>query len=147
MAEAAALRQAQVERTSGGGRGGRRVVAWLGAAVLVSLVAACPASARPREAADGYVFGDAEFVRTEFKVTIVEYDDAAAVTEAAIEAGALVAPTVSGSYGRVVRTRVFAWSRLRDGTCEIHILKPAVRYQPELLGHELAHCIYGRWHS
>ena len=31
-------------------------------------------------------------------------------------------------------------------TCRIFIPDPAWRYQPEIIGHEVAHCIWGRFH-
>ena len=33
------------------------------------------------------------------------------------------------------------------GTCKIYIKDPAWKYEPELIGHEVAHCIWGRWHK
>lgn len=42
---------------------------------------------------------------------------------------------------------LMAWAKVSEnGSCEIHIVDPAVSYKPEYMGHELAHCIYGRWH-
>jgi hypothetical protein len=137
MAEAAALRHAQDAGASGGGRGGRRVVAWLGAAVLVSLVAGCPASARQHEAADGYSFERKEYLQTRLDVRIVEH---ASYRE-------LLAAMPDGSPPRKTR-KVQAWSNISpDGYCEIHIIDQAVAYTPAAIGHELAHCIYGRWHA
>ena len=115
-------------------------------AAVALLGAAAPVPAAAKKAADGYHFGKAEFVRPEFRVTIVEYGTAKEVTEAAEKAGAVIAATQAGSYGRSVSSRVLAWSRIRDGECEIHIISAKVDYRPDLLGHELAHCIYGRWH-
>lgn len=42
-----------------------------------------------------------------------------------------------------------AWSALTGpdlSICTVHIIDPSVSYQPEWIGHEIAHCIYGRWH-
>jgi len=33
------------------------------------------------------------------------------------------------------------------GTCKIYIKDPTWRYEPELIGHEVAHCIWGRFHK
>ena len=115
-------------------------------AAILAVAAMWAAPSHARNAADGYRFEQAEFVRTDFAVKVVEYDSAKEVTQAAESAGALLAPTQVGNYGRSVSSRVLAWSRIRDDVCEIHIIKPTVEYRPDLFGHELAHCIYGRWH-
>lgn len=31
-------------------------------------------------------------------------------------------------------------------TCTIHMIDPAVNYQPDFFGHELTHCLYGEFH-
>lgn len=31
--------------------------------------------------------------------------------------------------------------------CTIHMIDPAVTYQPDFFGHELTHCLYGDFHS
>lgn len=33
------------------------------------------------------------------------------------------------------------------GTCKIYIKDPEWKYEPELIGHEVAHCIWGRFHK
>lgn len=33
------------------------------------------------------------------------------------------------------------------GTCKVYIKDPAWKYEPELIGHEVAHCIWGRFHK
>lgn len=35
----------------------------------------------------------------------------------------------------------------RNGSCVIHIIDVEVAYQPETIGHEFTHCIYGAWHE
>ena len=30
--------------------------------------------------------------------------------------------------------------------CTIFVVDPARKYEPEFLGHEFAHCVWGRWH-
>jgi hypothetical protein len=32
-------------------------------------------------------------------------------------------------------------------TCRIVIPDPAWQYSPEIIGHEVAHCIWGKWHK
>jgi predicted small secreted protein len=33
-----------------------------------------------------------------------------------------------------------------NGVCTIHMIDPAVNYQPDFFGHELTHCLYGDFH-
>lgn len=39
-----------------------------------------------------------------------------------------------------------SWNR-NKATCKIYIKDPAWEYTPELIGHEVAHCIWGRFHD
>ena len=38
------------------------------------------------------------------------------------------------------------WNQ-EKGTCKIYIKDPAWSYEPEYIGHEVAHCIWGRFHK
>jgi hypothetical protein len=44
---------------------------------------------------------------------------------------------------------VSAFTRWNEekGTCKIYIKDPLWKYEPELIGHEVAHCIWGRFHK
>lgn len=103
-----------------------------GAAIaLILALAACG----PQPAADGYKFEKTEFDRERFEVVMVQYDDNKSFLEAATAHGA-------GTEG----LQAFAVLRASDTRCEIHIMRVATHYAPEWLGHELAHCMHGRWH-
>jgi hypothetical protein len=39
-----------------------------------------------------------------------------------------------------------AFSILKPDACIVHILDPSTHYYPEYVGHEITHCMYGRWH-
>lgn len=99
------------------------------------LLAACDGGAS-RVAADGYAFGEPEYTQETFTVTMVQYDSDSSFTAAAREYGA----DKEGlqAFGLLSRDRQ---------SCEIHIRRIADAYRPEWLGHELAHCIHGRWHK
>jgi hypothetical protein len=45
--------------------------------------------------------------------------------------------------------KVSAFTRWNEteGTCKIYIKDPLWKYEPELIGHEVAHCIWGRFHK
>lgn len=109
--------------------------------VLISLavgmmVAALMSCNEQPGAADGYVFSNAEYRRLSQPITFVEHHSLAELRFEARTAGA-------PDDGR----ELMAWSELRSGGCTVHILDPSVRYYPEWIGHEITHCIYGRWHS
>lgn len=40
----------------------------------------------------------------------------------------------------------FAHFNSRTKICTIHILDPGLNYQPEVIGHEVSHCLYDEWH-
>jgi len=35
---------------------------------------------------------------------------------------------------------------LKGSECIIYIKDPAWKYEPEYIGHEITHCLYGKWH-
>jgi hypothetical protein len=47
---------------------------------------------------------------------------------------------------QIEASKVAAFSQIRAGRCIIHFVDQRVAFEPEHLGHELAHCIYGAWH-
>ena len=108
---------------------------YLGALTLVLLLplaialAGCGKSA----SADGYTFGKAEWIRTDSKISFVIHPSAKALQAA-----------FPGGKGT---DKLAAWSLIRGDTCIVHIIDPAVSYEPEYIGHEITHCVYGRWHS
>lgn len=44
------------------------------------------------------------------------------------------------------RVSAFTQWNPEKGVCKIYIADPDWQYKPELIGHEVAHCIWGRWH-
>lgn len=89
-----------------------------------------------RVGADGYSFGDPSFERTEVKVQLVTYKTRAEFMAAAKKRG-------------VDSLELQAFTELQSpfDRCIIHVMDPKVQYQPEFIGHELAHCFYGQWHT
>lgn len=86
--------------------------------------------------ADGYTFGPKEREQTSLVVSVVIHDDMASLRADALDAGAVV------PFDR----ELMAWSVLTPKGCTIHTLDPDMAYEPEWLGHETAHCVWGRWH-
>ena len=88
------------------------------------------------EAADGYAFGAATFDRAEPNIRIVTHRSLAELRAAA-----------PGGIYDTGTAKLMAWSVIRPDGCEMHVVDPAVSYQPEWIGHELAHCAWGEWHK
>jgi len=90
-------------------------------------------------AADGYQFAKAEYRQALVAVSVVEYDRPADLRAAGRKNGAKV------EAGR----ELMAFAVLTRGgkACEVHVMRPETDWQPEWLGHEFAHCVYGRWHD
>lgn len=90
----------------------------------------------PSPGADGYRFGEAEFERETVQVTLVQYDR---------QADFITAARANGAYREGLEA--FALLEANSPACEIHIMRIATNYRPEWLGHEMTHCIHGRWHK
>lgn len=93
---------------------------------LFFLLTACPGGT------DGYTFEKAEYTKTNFTVEMVLYDDLKSLQKA--------------SGLKLEDRELKAFSVLHKNNCQIHIVKPSANYEPEWIGHELTHCIHGRWH-
>lgn len=87
-------------------------------------------------AADGYLFGTPSFEKTKVEVQLVTYKTRVDFLEAARKRN-------------IKSDTVQAFTELRSpfDKCTIHVMDPKVNYQPEFIGHELAHCFYGQWHT
>lgn len=109
------------------------------ATALFSLVA-CDNTSK-QKGKDGYYFEKESFTRTEFPVEVVLVKDAAAITAAIKER--------NNVHGAIEPKNVAAFSIIRtnDPKCTIYMIDPKNKYEPEFIGHEFVHCIYGVWHS
>lgn len=106
------------------------------AAVALAFVALAGCEQGQR-GADGYVFGEPEYTLTDMQLRVVLYDDLITLRKA-LPAGHLMDGHEAMAWGRLSPT---------EGRCEVHIVRPARAYLPEWIGHEIAHCIHGRWHD
>jgi hypothetical protein len=109
------------------------------ATALFSLVA-CDNTSK-QKGKDGYYFEKESFTRTEFPVEVVLVKDAAAIT-AEIKKRNNIQGTVEPK-----NVAAFSVVRLNDPKCTIYMIDPKNKYEPEFIGHEFVHCIYGVWHS
>lgn len=105
-------------------------------AALILAAALLLTSCDQSEAADGYAFGVPTFDRAEPNIRIVTHRSLAELRAAAPR----------GIYDAEA-AKLMAWSVIRPDGCEMHVVDPAVSYQPEWIGHELAHCAWGEWHK
>jgi len=106
---------------------------------LFSLVACDNAS--KQKGADGYYFEKETFTRTEFPVEVILVKDAAAIT-AEIKKRNNIQGTIEPK-----NVAAFSVIRTNDPKCTIYMIDPKNKYEPEFIGHEFVHCIYGVWHS
>lgn len=87
---------------------------------------------------DGYYFEKESMTRNSMQLNIVlvqsqkELESKLSAVGGSVESGREVA----------------AFSVYSETTplCTIYMIDPKVSYQPEWYGHELVHCIYGKWH-
>lgn len=109
--------------------------------IFLFLLTACGDSSNDK-GADGYYFEKETFTRTNFNVEIVLLkSEAELIAELRKRSGDI--------RGDVNPKNVAAFSVLnnQDTSCKIYLLDPKIQYEPEWLGHELTHCIYGYWHQ
>ena len=85
---------------------------------------------------DGYTFGEKQYTQNPVTVNIITYQSQKEIYEVAKSKGA--------DYPEVVAFSVLTVNR---DTCTIHMIDPAVKYEPEYVGHEFLHCVYGQWHK
>lgn len=102
---------------------------------LIMLCLSVPAAAQSRVGVDGYTFLSKAAQNYNFRVKVVVYKDRAALNAEARKRGL---PLATAAF-TISPTRI-------DNTCYIHIVDPYNRYEPEIVGHEIHHCIYGQWH-
>ena len=80
---------------------------------------------------DGYVFQQREFTRLDQRIVIHLYPSVEALRAVNGPGSLLVGRAQWGFFA---------------GVCHIHVVDPAARYMPDIIGHELAHCMHGNFH-
>jgi hypothetical protein len=109
-------------------------------------VIACNGPPSKRKASDGYYFESETFQRNNFEVEMVLFQ----TREDLLNQFDFVSKNrVVNIISSTTRNEIQAFSviRMNDTKCTIYAMDPKFRYQPEFLGHELVHCIYGVWHE
>ena len=118
---------------------------WLAAVLtflfVITAIASCTEQEEKNFAAvanDTYRFEQKEYEELNPSISIVLYDSQEKFDKDAQKA-----------LPRGPGIKVMAYSTLNQYThhCTIHMVDPLkVKYAPEFMGHELAHCIWGDWH-
>lgn len=114
----------------------------LGSALLLLLISSCDTE---QKASDDYYFEDKEY-------TLIEQDYIFVVVDNKEEWNDLVKQYVGPGYKG---DQMGAFSRLRlnrqdpnlaGSECIVYIKDPTWTYEPEYIGHEIVHCLFGKWH-
>lgn len=101
------------------------------------ILASCGPQSSSKAGKDGYIFGDKQYTQKELRILVTEYPTRQEFLKAANAKGIKAPDVVAFS---ILNAPKF-------DTCKVHIVDPKVVYEPEFLGHEFAHCIYGQWHT
>lgn len=85
---------------------------------------------------DGYTYHGQEFNKNKVTVNIITYKTRSELRKDATKVGE-------------TNPRLAAWTDIHPpyNECTIHMLDPAVNYEPEIFGHELVHCMRGQFHK
>jgi len=83
---------------------------------------------------DGYTFEEKEKEELSFMVRVIPHNSL---------------EDLRASFPQKVENgrELQAYSIIDGRVCEIHVINPEQLYAPEWLGHELSHCVWGRFHS
>ena len=101
------------------------------------LLSSCNQQNSTTPGSDNYRFGQKQYENKSVSVEIVTYNSRAKLKRE------------SRKYG-VTSDTVVAFTLLskNDQTkCTIHMMDPYNAYEPEFVGHEFLHCVYGQWHT
>lgn len=103
---------------------------------LIMILALASCGSGGNTGSDGYKFGKTQYEKSTVQINVVTYKTQAELVKASKARG-------------VDSPDVVAFSVLRPpfDTCTIHMIDPKVKYQPEFVGHEFLHCVYGQFHS
>jgi hypothetical protein len=103
--------------------------------LLAAALALAPVTAAAAPSLDGYSFETEQFEHRDLHIIFVPVEkqtDLRALAE------------IHGIH--LHDAQIKAFSLPYGTTCAIYAVDPKVAYEPEFLGHELAHCIYGNFH-
>jgi hypothetical protein len=108
------------------------------AVFLVTLFSLISCDQGPKQSTDGYKFEKETFTRTDIDVKVVLVKDQTEMNVLLKEKGRKVA---AGN-----EVAAFATLAVNEPRCTIYMIDPKNKYEPEFIGHEFVHCVYGDWH-
>lgn len=114
----------------------KKLIAVIGI-VLIGLFVVVSCDNKPNNAVDGYYFEQETFTRNSFVTEIVLAGSRAELKQLYLDKGGKDANDLAA----------FAVVSQVQNRCTIYMIDPRVHYEPEYIGHELVHCIYGDWHK
>ena len=85
--------------------------------------------------ADDYKFETKEYTLDTITVTVKVFANQTELDHAARDLNV-----------RVQGLQAFGKLYPSENRCVIYVLDPEYKYAPEFIGHEFAHCVWGRWH-
>lgn len=115
------------------------VPAFIGAFLVIAFNSLTSCSEQRPVARDGYRFGTKQYELNNVQVEIKTYSSARELQAAAVRAD----KTLTNPEGIVA----FSVISPPSNNCTIHMVDPSVSYEPEFVGHEFLHCVYGQWHT
>lgn len=92
-----------------------------------------------RTGSDGYTFHEKQYTQEKITVELVLYP-----TREELDRETEKRKLGSDTATVVAFTMLYKNDPSR---CTIHMIDPSVHYQPEFVGHEFLHCVYGQWHK
>ena len=120
-------------------QGKKMIKAWIAIGIIACVVvllqlSGCEGSSNRGK--DGYVFQQKEYEKTNVEIEFVILRNAREFREYQQR----IVPGVEGvqAFGELIPSQ---------NKCILYIKDPNWKYEPEWIGHEVAHCIWGRWHS
>jgi hypothetical protein len=92
----------------------------------------------PKEkGSDGYRFGEKEYEKTTVTIEFVILKNEKEFNDAAKKYVPNRSREGLQAFGRLFPSK---------NHCILYIKDPNWKYKPEFIGHEVSHCIWGRWH-
>lgn len=106
--------------------------------MLAALALLAPTATFAKSGDDGFRFTQKEWERTRFTVEVVVHPDLRSLRTTAIREGAEFQGDIA------------AFSKVNtnpNAPCRIHMVDPTKYFHRKYIGHELLHCMFGRWHQ
>lgn len=110
-------------------------------AVFVALIFTLSACNKTNTGKDGYQFGQKQYEMNHVTIDVVVHKTQQEMTQAALLHDPFLANPNSVAAFSII------YKAPNNDKCIIHMIDPSISYQPEFIGHEFLHCVYGQWHT